>query len=75
LGIYTDIGSNDLAERHPGTIWVAAGREETRLVFAQTGTGRYLLVVLATASDGRDFVVTARDMTDNERRAFTEKGR
>jgi hypothetical protein len=34
-----------------------------------------LLVVLADALDGRDYVVTARDMTDTERRAFTEKGR
>jgi len=25
--------------------------------------------------DGRDYVVTARDMTGTERRAFTEKGR
>jgi hypothetical protein len=31
--------------------------------------------VLADALDGRDYVVTARDMTDTERRAFTEKGR
>ena len=28
--------------------------------------GRHLLVVVAEAADGRDFVVTVRDMTDNE---------
>jgi uncharacterized protein len=55
--------------------WVAPGRSNTRLVFAQTSAGRYLLVVLAEALDGRDYVVTARDMTDTERHAFTEKGR
>lgn len=55
--------------------WVAPGRSDTRLVFAQTSAGRYLLVVLADALDGCDYVVTARDMTDTERRAFTEKGR
>jgi hypothetical protein len=33
--------------------WVASGREGTRLVFAQTGAGRCLLVVLAEALDGR----------------------
>jgi hypothetical protein len=54
--------------------WVAPGRADTRLVFAQTSAGRYLLVVLADALDGRDYVVTARDMTDTERHAFTEKG-
>lgn len=55
--------------------WVAPGRSDTRLVFAQTSGGRHLLVVLAEAFDGRDYVVTARDMTDTERPAFTEKGR
>jgi hypothetical protein len=55
--------------------WIAPGRSDTRLVFAQTSAGRYLLVVLAEALDGRDYGVTARDMTDTERHAFTEKGR
>jgi hypothetical protein len=34
-----------------------------------------LLVVLAEAMDGRDYVVTAREMTDTERQAFRRKGR
>jgi len=55
--------------------WVAAGTGETRLVFAQTAAGRYLLVVVAEGLDGRDFIVTARDMTDNEKRTFRAKGR
>lgn len=55
--------------------WFAPGRDGTRLVFAQTSAGRYLLVVLSEAIDGRDYVVTARDMTENERHAFAEKGR
>jgi len=36
--------------------------------------GRHLLVVVTAAADGRDFVVTARDMTDSEKRLFREKG-
>jgi uncharacterized protein len=32
--------------------------------------GRHLLIVLSGAADGRVFVVTARDMTDTERRLF-----
>jgi hypothetical protein len=31
-------------------------------------------VIPRSAADGRDFVVTARDMTDNEKRLFREKG-
>jgi hypothetical protein len=33
------------------------------------------LVVLAEALDGRDYVVTARDMSEAERQAFRRKGR
>jgi hypothetical protein len=30
--------------------------------------------VVSEAIDGRDFIVTARDMTDTEKRLFREKG-
>lgn len=53
---------------------VARGREGTRLVFAQTAAGRFLLVVVGRAADGRDFIITARDMTRSEQRRFREKG-
>jgi len=54
---------------------VVAGAEEIEYVFGTTAAGRYLLVVLVEAIDGRDFVVTARDMTDSERRAFRRNRR
>jgi uncharacterized DUF497 family protein len=54
---------------------VLPGREETEYVFGTTEAGRYLLVVLAEAIDGRDYVVTAREMTDGERQTFRRKGR
>jgi uncharacterized DUF497 family protein len=54
---------------------VLTGREETDYVFGTTDAGRYLLVVLTEAVDGRDHVVTAREMTDAERQAFRRKGR
>lgn len=52
---------------------VAVGRGGTRLVFGTTSAGRYLLVVLADAIDGSDYCVTARVMTDGERRAFRRR--
>jgi hypothetical protein len=55
--------------------WVAPGAERTTLVFAQTAAGRYLLVVIAEGLDGRDYIVTARDLTANEKRVFRAKGR
>lgn len=36
-------------------------------MFAQTSTGRYLLVVLATASDGRDYVSAVLGVPDTHR--------
>lgn len=44
-------------------------------MFGTTSAGRYLLVVLTEAMDGRDYVVTAREMTNAERQAFRRKGR
>lgn len=54
---------------------VVSGRDDTRLVLGTNMAGRHLLVVVTESADGRDFVVTARDMTDNEKRLFREKGR
>lgn len=48
------------------------GRADTRLVYGRTGAGRYLLVVTAEDVDGA-FVITARDMTDGERRIYQRK--
>jgi uncharacterized protein len=54
---------------------VLRGAEGAEYAFGTTEAGRYLLVVLAEAVDGRAYVVTARDMTDAERQAFRRKGR
>lgn len=54
---------------------VEPGRDGTRLVYCGTAAGRFLLLVVAEAPDGRDFIVTARDMTEMEKRAFRRRGR
>lgn len=51
------------------------GREGTTLVFGTTDSGRHLLVVLAESPDGRDYIVTARDMTPGEKKNFKHKGK
>jgi hypothetical protein len=55
--------------------YTTKGRDESTLVFGQTSAGRYLFLVISEAMDGRDFPVTARDMDDDEKRLFREKGR
>ncbi|MGH9067837.1 MAG: BrnT family toxin [Acidimicrobiales bacterium] len=54
---------------------VLKGREGTEYLFGRTDAGRHLLVVLAESIDGRDYVVTAREMTDAERQTFRRRGR
>ena len=54
--------------------WAAPGREETILVYGRTYAGRYLLVV-AIDENGAAFIVTARDMTDAEKKTFRRKAR
>ncbi len=48
------------------------GRADTTLVYGRTVAGRYLLVVTAEDAHGA-FVITARDMTNAERRTYQRK--
>lgn len=77
-------GSYRPARRHPeeveqavnsGPRYEAPGREDSTLLYSATDDGRFLLVVLAEAVDGRWYVATAREMNDTERRTFRRKGR
>lgn len=54
---------------------LAGQRDHTNYIFGTTAAGRHLLVVLAEAIDGRDYVVTAREMTHTEHRTFARKRR
>ena len=54
--------------------WSVPGRDGTTLVYGQTYAGRYLLVVTLNEDD-EAFVVTARDMTDAEKKTFRRKAR
>lgn len=49
---------------------VRRAREGLYKVFSRTGAGRYLLVVLVDLSGGVWRVVTAREMTDQERHLY-----
>ncbi len=50
------------------------GRENTTEVLGTTTARRYLLIITTDAADGRDFIITARDMTTTEKRTFRAKG-
>jgi hypothetical protein len=54
--------------------WAAPGREGTTVLYGRTYAGRYLLIVAAD-DDGEAFIVTARDMTDAEKKSFRKKAR
>ncbi len=49
---------------------VRRSKEGLYKVFSQTAAGRYILVVMVNLSGGNWRIVTAREMTDNERRLY-----
>lgn len=49
---------------------VRRGKEGLYKIFGQSDAGRYLLVVLADKHDGDWKIVTAREMTDTEKRLY-----
>jgi hypothetical protein len=51
---------------------VRRSREGLYKLFSQTVAGRYVLVVLANLGRGSWKIVTAREMTDNERRLYNK---
>ena len=54
---------------------VQAGLHGTTYVMGTTLAGRYLFVVVAEAGRGGVYVVTAREMTEAERRRFRRRAR
>ena len=48
------------------------GESPVYYVQGQTDAGRYLFCVVIRLPDGRGFPVTARDMTDREKRRFRQ---
>jgi hypothetical protein len=54
--------------------WAVPGRDGTTLIYGRTYAGRYLLVV-AIAEGEEAFIVTARDMTEAEKKTFHSKAR
>lgn len=51
---------------------IRRSREGLYKVFSRTVAGRYILVVLVDIGGGNWKIVTAREMTDNERRLYTK---
>lgn len=51
---------------------VRKSKEGLYKIFSRTVAGRYVLIVLANVADGIWKVVTARQMTDNERQLYTK---
>ncbi len=52
---------------------IRRGKEGLYKVFSQTGAGRYILVVLVNLGKGNWKIVTAREMTESEKRLYTRE--
>ncbi len=49
---------------------VIRGRQGRYLIYGQTGAGRYVLVVLRNIGGGVGRIITARNLTESERRFY-----
>jgi uncharacterized DUF497 family protein len=56
-----------------GVFWSPKWQGDKRLVYGRTLSGRYLLVVIGRRRSRELWLVTAREMTDSERRLFRDK--
>lgn len=54
---------------------IQKGREGAYLAWGQSAVGRYLLVVFVRREDGTARVLTARDMSDREKRRYRRRRR
>jgi hypothetical protein len=54
--------------------WQTSGKDETILIYGCTYSGRHLFVV-AIDDHGEAFIVTARNMTKQEKQTFKRKAR
>ena len=55
--------------------WSPRWEGDKRRVYGQTGSGRYLFIVIGRRRSGDLWLVTARDMTASERRLFLKKSK
>ncbi|MBO0852362.1 MAG: hypothetical protein J2P18_01180 [Nocardia sp.] len=70
-----NVSPQEVQEATQRPYYTYSGHNETEILLGRTYTGRYLLVVMCHAMDGRFYVATARDMTANERREYNRKAR
>jgi len=68
-----NVTMEEVAEVLSGSHVESAGRDDTVLVSGQTEAGRYLLVVAVDEGRGQAFVVTAREMSDSEKKAYRRR--
>lgn len=67
---------SELFERHPYFRFVERGHRKGENVYAalgQTGEGIYLIVFFVYQPDKRALVLSARDMTNSERRMYERR--
>ena len=62
----------EAACRSEGAV-VRRSREGRYVVYGRTGAGRYVLVVLRSQAQGVARIITARDMTERERRFYQQR--
>lgn len=79
LEVKHGVTSNEVEEVFRGNPWIKKGPlghrpgERGYYCFGQTSSGRYLFIFFVIKRDKKALVVTARDMTQSEKRLYAKK--
>lgn len=68
-----NVTKSEAEEVFMGDPYFRIGRDGTRYVYGQTSAGRYLFIVYLYLENGLAWVITARDMTDGERKLYLRR--
>ena len=68
-----NVTKSEAEEVFMGDPYFRIGRDGTRYVYGQTSAGRYLFIVYLYHGNGVARVITARDMTDGERKLYLRR--
>lgn len=68
-----DVSIDEVEEACDNTPLILKGRGGLHLVYSQTDAGRYLLTIIRYKGRGIVQIITARDMTERERKLCKER--
>lgn len=68
-----NVTQKEVEEVCKGRFWFRKGKDKRCIFFGQTFSGRYIFLVMRDLAKGNFRPVTARDMTEREKKSYRKK--